>query len=137
MMAIKCDKERPIRVGVVGVGRGRSFMRTASATGMELVAICDTWEERLETEGQALGVETYVDYEQFLSHDMDAVVLANYFHQHAPMAIQALTADKHLMSETAACHTLAEGVALARAVEQSGKIYMFAENYPYMVYNQE
>ena len=137
MMAIKCDKERPIRVGVVGVGRGRSFMRTASATGMELVAICDTWEERLETEGQALGVETYVDYEQFLSHDMDAVVLANYFHQHAPLAIQALTADKHLMSETAACHTLAEGVALARAVEQSGKIYMFAENYPYMVYNQE
>ena len=137
MMATKYDKDRPIRVGVVGVGRGRSFMRTASATGMELVAICDTWEERLETEGLALGVETYVDYEQFLSHDMDAVVLANYFHQHAPLAIQALAANKHLMSETAACHTLAEGVALARAVEQSGKIYMFAENYPYMVYNQE
>ena len=37
------------------------------------------------------------------------------------------------MSETAACHTLGEGVALARAVEESGKIYMFAENYPYMV----
>ena len=62
MMATKCDKDRPIRVGVVGVGRGRSFMRTASATGMDLVAICDTWEERLATEGQALGVETYVDY---------------------------------------------------------------------------
>ena len=28
-------------------------------------------------------------------------------------------------------------MALARAVEQSGKIYMFAENYPYMVFNQE
>jgi predicted dehydrogenase len=41
------------------------------------------------------------------------------------------------MSETAACHTLGEGVALARAVEKSGKIYMFAENYPYMVFNQE
>ena len=68
---------------------------------------------------------------------MDAVVLANYFHQHAPFAVKALDAGKHVMSETAACHTLGEGVALARAVEKSGKIYMFAENYPYMVFNQE
>ena len=58
-------KESPIRVGVVGVGRGRAFMRAAEATGMELVAICDTWEERLQAEGTALGVATYVDYEQF------------------------------------------------------------------------
>ena len=55
----------------------------------------------------------------------------------AEIRTAALTAGKHVMSETAACHTLGEGVALARAVEKSGKIYMFAENYPYMVYNQE
>ena len=79
----------------------------------------------------------YLDYDEFLAHDMDAVVLANYFHQHAPFAIKALQADRHVMSETAACHTLGEGVALARAVEKSGKIYMLAENYPYMAFNQE
>ena len=131
------NKHKPIRVGVVGVGRGRSFMRAAAPTGMELVAICDTWEERLEPEGKELGVSTYADYHAFLEHDMDAVVLANYFHEHAPFAIEALNAGKHVMSETAACHTLGEGVALARAVERSGKIYMFAENYPYTAYNQE
>ena len=136
-MAKRRGKQKAIRVGVVGVGRGRSFMRAAAVTGMELVAICDTWEERLETESKALGVATYVDYDQFLEHDMDAVVLANYFHEHAPFAVKALKAGKHVMSETSACHTLGEGVALARAVERSGKIYMFAENYPYMVYNQE
>ena len=130
-------REKPIRVGVVGVGRGRSFMRAARATGMELVAICDTWEARLVPEGEALGVATYADYRAFLEHEMDAVVLANYFHEHAPFAIEALNAGKHVMSETAACHTLGEGVALARAVERSGKMYMFAENYPYMAYNQE
>jgi hypothetical protein len=65
---------------------------------MELVAICDVWEERLEREGKALGVATYVDYEKFLEHDMDAVVLANYFHEHAPFAILALEAGKHVMS---------------------------------------
>ena len=128
---------KPIRVGVVGVGRGRSFIGAATATGMELVALCDTWDERLAKEANALGVAAYLDYDEFLAHDMDAVVLGNYFHQHAPFAIRALQADKHVMSETATCHTLGEGVALARTVEKSGKIYMLAENYPYMAFNQE
>ena len=58
--------------------------RRLRATGMELVAICDTWEERLMAEGKVLNVLTFVDYDEFLGCDMDAVVLANYFHQHAP-----------------------------------------------------
>ncbi len=127
-----------IRVGVVGIGRGRSFARGAGElTGMKLVALCDTWEERLEQTGNEFGVETYTDFDRFLEHDMDAVVLANYFHEHAPFAIKALAAGKHVMSETSACFTLAEGVELVRAVERSGLTYMFAENYPYMVFNQE
>ncbi|NKB71969.1 MAG: hypothetical protein GKR89_33245 [Candidatus Latescibacteria bacterium] len=128
---------RTIRVGIVGVGRGQSFMRSAGPSGMELVAICDTWEERLQQVGRELGVATYTDFGALLEHDLDAVVLANYFHQHAPFAIRALEAGKHVMSECAACHTLAEGVALTRAVEKSGLTYMLAENYPYMAYNQE
>ena len=127
-----------IRVGVVGVGRGSGFARNVGPfVGMELVALCDTWEERLQRLGEELGVATYTDYDKFLEHDMDAVILANYFHQHAPFAVKALQADKHVMSETSACFTLAEGVALVEAVEKSGKIYMFAENYPYMLFNQE
>jgi predicted dehydrogenase len=104
---------------------------------MELVALCDTWEEGLQKAGRALNVATYTDFDQFLAHDLDAVILADYFHQHAPLAIRALGAGKHVMSETAACFTLAEGVALVRAVERSGCTYMFAENYPYMLFNQE
>lgn len=127
----------PIRVGVVGVGRGQSFAHGARAAGMELVALCDTWEERLVPLGKQLEVTTYTDYDRFLEHELDAVVLANYFHEHAPFAVKALAAGKHVMSECAACHTLAEGVALARAVEASGKIYLFAENYPYSAPNQE
>ena len=128
---------KPIRVGVVGVGRGESFMSQAPAAGMQLVAICDTWKERLKEAGKRHGVATYTDYDKFLKHDVDAVVLANYFHEHAPFAIQALKAGKHVMSECAACSTLAEGVALCRAVEQTGKIYMFAENYPFTAFNLE
>jgi len=127
-----------IRVGVIGVGRGRSFAGGASDTvGMKLVAICDQWEEKLTEAGEQFGVATYTDYDEFLQHDMDAVILANYFHEHAPFAIKALRAGKHVMSETAANTTLAEGVELCRVVEETGLIYMFAENYPYTMFNQE
>lgn len=127
-----------IRVGVIGVGRGMSFAHGATElVGMKLVALCDIWKERLGKVGKQLKVATYTDYDKFLEHDMDAVVLANYFHQHAPFAIKALEAGMHVMSETASNATLAEGVALCRAVEKSGKTYMLAENYPYTAFNME
>ncbi|MDF1515773.1 MAG: Gfo/Idh/MocA family oxidoreductase, partial [Anaerolineae bacterium] len=132
------NQRSPIRVGVVGVGRGRSFAAGASElVGMQLVALCDIWEERLLALGNQFGVATYTDYDAFLEHDMDAVILANYFHEHAPFAIKALQAGKHVMSECTSNATLAEGVQLCRTVEQSGKIYMLAENYPYTVFNME
>lgn len=62
---------------------------------------------------------------------MDAVIIANFFNEHAPYAIKALNADKHVISECAANITLAEGVALCRAVESTQKVYMIAENYCY------
>ena len=127
--------EEPIRVGVVGVGRGQSFAQAATdVVGMKLVALCDTWETRLQDLAGEHDVAAYTDYDAFLEHDIDAVILANYFHEHAPFAVKALRAGKHVMSETASNTTLAEGVALCRAVEETGRIYMLAENYPYMAY---
>jgi len=128
---------KKIRVGVVGVGRGMSFASGAQFANMELVAICDIRGEKLKEAGKRLNVPTYTEYDRFLAHDMDAVVLANYFHQHAPFAIKALKAGKHVLSETACNSTLAEGVELCRTVEKTEKIYMLAENYPYTVFNME
>ena len=48
-----------------------------------------------------------------------------------------VAAGKHVMSETAANTTFAEGVALCRAVEESGLVYMLAENYAYTTFSQE
>ena len=128
---------KKIRVGVVGAGRGINFALGAQSVGMELVAICDKWVEKLKEAKQRLDVATYTDFYKFLEHDMDAVILANFFHEHGKFAIPALNRGLHVMSETMACKTPAEGVALLRAVEKSKKIYMFAENYPYFAYNQE
>lgn len=137
-MPTKTIRHQPIRIGVLGLRRGLTYARGASeALGLKLVALCDVQTDRLQALGRELGVATYEDYDRMLEHDLDAVVLANYFHQHAPFAIKALRAGKHVMSETAACFTLAEGVALVEAVERSGCIYQFAENYPYMLQNLE
>ena len=39
---------KPIRLGIVGAGRGKSYMGVSDSIGFKLVAICDTWEEKLE-----------------------------------------------------------------------------------------
>lgn len=126
-----------IRVGVVGVRRGQVFAAGAENAEMELVALCDTWESRLETVGKRLNVDTYTDYDEFLAHEMDAVIVANYIHEHAPFAVKALRAGKHVLSETLSCWSMAEGVELIRAVRRSGKVYMLGENYPFMAARQE
>lgn len=128
---------KQIKVGVFGVNRGYVFSRHAPVTGMKLVALCDSYEKKLHEVCNDLKVTGYTDFDRVLEHDMDAVILSNYFHQKTPFAIKCLRAGKHVMAETIPCFTMAECVALVREVEKSRKIYMFAENYPYLNYNQE
>jgi predicted dehydrogenase len=112
-------------------------MAQAAAAGMELVAICETLPERLDEAARCYPVAAYTDYDGFLEHDMDAVVLANYMHDHAPLAVKALRRGSHVLSECMAARTLAQCVQLCEAVEESGCLYMLAENYPYMLSCQE
>lgn len=123
--------DRSLRVGVVGGRRGLTLARACQMVGMEVVAVCDLDRSRLSSASSALGAVPYQDYDAFLAHDMDGVILANFFDAHAPLALKALKAGKHVMSETAACKTFAEGVQLLRTVEQTGRVYLFAANYPF------
>ena len=101
---------KKIKVGVVGVYRGGSMMKYCNiADNAELVAICDKWVEGLERKKKELGTDTityYTDFEEFIKHDMDAVVLANYANEHAPFAIKCLKAGKHVFSEVLPVQTL-------------------------------
>ncbi|MBR6789331.1 MAG: Gfo/Idh/MocA family oxidoreductase [Oscillospiraceae bacterium] len=125
-----------IRLGVVGVYRGSSMIKYCShANNVELVAICDKWEERLELQKilhAGENIAYYTDFDEFLKHDMDAVVLANYANEHAPFAIKALRAGKHVLSEVLPVQTMKEAIELIEAVEETGLIYSYAENYCYM-----
>ena len=128
-------ENRKVRVGVVGVGRGRSMIRYCmKADNAEIVAICDNWEEGLDRARKDYGdgIGYYTSYDEFLGHHMDAVVLANYANEHAPFAVKALRAGFHVISECIACQNMKEAVELAEAVEESGKLYCYAENCCYM-----
>jgi predicted dehydrogenase len=102
---------------------------------MQVVAVCERDDRRRAA--AASGAVAYRDVEPFLEHEMDAVILVNDFDQHAPVAIQALDRGLSVLSETAACRTIAEGVALIEAAERSAGVYMFAENYPSMPFTRE
>lgn len=129
----------PLRLGILGARRGQSCIEPMRALGVEVVALCDRDPTALaRTLAQFPGPCGCDTLDALLADDgIDAVFLANHFHEHAPAAIRALQAGKHVLSECAACFSPAEAVALVEAAEHSGRIYMLAENYPYMLHNQE
>lgn len=133
---------KKIRLGVYGAGRGGYLAGIAQKTDFELVAVCDHSKELAERTKRNLDqagnrITVYSDYDRFLEHDLDAVILANYATQHAPAAIKALAAGKHVLSECMACFTMNEALELVEAVEKSDSVYAFAENYPYSSVNFE
>ncbi len=140
--------DRKIRIGIFGVGfrgngvgRGGSLVGVAEKAGAQVVAICDNQEMHLQVCRDACfrdrDVAMYTDFDSFIQHDMDAVLLCNYFAEHASYAIAAMRAGKHVLSETTANVTLADGVELCRVKEETGRIYGLLENYPFFKSNQE
>lgn len=124
-----------VRIGVLGAGRGLTIMEYCRAgDNAALVAVCDRDPACLKTAQDRFGdsVAYYTDFDAFLAHDMDLVVLANYANAHAPFAIRALNAGKHVFSELLPVQTMQEAVALVEAVERSGKLYIYGENCCFM-----
>ena len=127
-----------IRLGVFGLGRGRSLFASMLAAGAEIVAVCEKDERRIEEALKiAPKITVYRNFDEFIEHPMDAVMLCNYFNEHAEYAVRCLERNIHVLSETTSNTTMADGVKLVRAAEKSKAFYMIAENYPFMVFNQE
>ena len=128
-----------IKIGVFGVGRGMDIIRNFLLQGCELVAVCDNHKERREAVAKTLdkSVAVYEDFDKFIEHDMDAVIVANYFHEHAPYTIKCFERGLHVFCECISNGTMAEGVQLVEAYEKSNSIYMLAENYPHMLFSRE
>lgn len=127
-----------VKVGVFGAGRGMTAVgQLFDSPDAELVAVCDKFKPSLDNckkaaEEHGLSkIAYYQDFDEFMNHDMDAVILANYAHQHATFGARLLRSGRHIMTECLTMATMAQAVDLIEAVEESGKIYSYAENYCY------
>ena len=126
-----------VRIGVLGGYRGTSMINYCLASNgkAQVVAICDNNPEVLDRQKERHAndnITFYDDFENFINHDMDAVVLANYANEHAPFAVRCLDRGLHVFSEVLPCQAMSEAVALVEAVQRSGKIYAYGENYCFM-----
>ncbi len=127
---------KKVRIGVLGAYRGTSMINYCKrADHAEVVAICDKNPEALDAQRAAtegLNITFYDHFDKFIEHDMDAVVLANYANEHAPFAIRCLKKGLHVFSEVLPVQNMKEAVELVEAVEESGLVYAYGENYCYM-----
>lgn len=130
---------KKLKIGIFGAGRGMDMAANFKLLNCDLVALCDSRTDMLERFADQLceGGKTYEHFDEFIEHEMDAIVLANNFHEHTPYAIRCLEKGIHVFSECISNGTMAEGVALIRAAKKSNAIYMLAENYPQMMFNRE
>ena len=131
--------KKKIRIGIYGLRRGRAFLnRMAKIPGVSVIAVCEKDQSAID-EAKEKGYAPYFEgvkfcdtYEELLDSGINAVILANYFTDHAKCAIMALEKKIDVLSETTAAPTLAECVQLCRAVEKSHRKYLLAANTPWM-----
>lgn len=124
------------RIGIFGGFRGEAYYAPISKTpGFSVRAICEKNPETREKVRQSVGEEVLVceTFDEMMAAGIDAVVLANYFHEHASYAIRAMEAGLDVISETTAAPTLGECLDLVECCERTGRKYMLAANCVEMV----
>lgn len=120
-----------IRAAIIGPG-GMGTHHLKQLVGRKDVVIthvCDVDKNRLATaadhvtKGSRQAPKAVKDMrEVFDSKDVDAVWIATPDHWHAPAAILALDAGKHVYVEKPCCHNIREGRLLIEAAKRSGKM---------------
>jgi predicted dehydrogenase len=119
-----------LKVGVIGLRRGMNFLTMFSKhPECKVVAVCDQMPERVERAAREWNIPgAYGDFEQFLNHDLDVVVIATPPAFHVEQSIAALKSGRHVLSEVPAATSLEECRALAQAVKESPAKYMMGAN---------
>lgn len=121
-----------LRVGIMGTNsRGAALAEGfASLEGAEVAYICDVDEEALangvqavEDGGQQNSPQEVTDFRRILDdQQVDALVIAAPDHWHAPAAILAMKAGKHVYVEKPCSHNPREGELLVEAANKYGKV---------------
>ncbi|BDX32876.1 oxidoreductase [Mycobacterium antarcticum] len=120
-----------LRVGVVGAGviarvMHLNYLRELSDR-YEVVALCDISEENAGNNAERYHIpKTFTDWRLMLEDaDIDAVFILT-SGSHAPIAVAAAKAGKHILVEKPMCFSVAEGMEMKAAADEAGVTLMVA-----------
>ena len=123
----------PLRAGVVGLGwAGQQHMAAYSdLPGVELVAIAGMEDGPRAELGEKYGVtRLYSDWRDLVADgDLDVVSVAVPTFLHAPIAVGALEAGIHVLSEKPIARTAVEAQTMVDAAHSSGRVLEVAFNH--------
>jgi predicted dehydrogenase len=128
------SRDRKVRTAIVGLGFGAEFIPIHQRhPHAELVAICQRSRDKLDQVGKAFGVERrYERYADLLAcPDVDAVHINSPIPDHAPMAIAALEAGKHVMCTVPMATSVEDCKKIVDLAAKTGLKYMMAETVVY------
>jgi predicted dehydrogenase len=126
-------------IGVAIIGSGQIALANhlpgfALCPDTKVVALCDSNPEVVARAAQTTGIKaTYTDYNELLKRDnVDAVLIATPNYVHAPIALAAIAAGKHVMCEKPIAMNLAEAMQMLRAAEKANVRHMTAFTYRFV-----
>lgn len=121
-----------LKIGLVGAGSiARYHVPGFRSAGAEVVALADPSPEARERTAATYGVEkTYASLDELLERhrDLDAVSILTPNKFHAPLAIQALRAGKHVFCEKPPALDAASVQAMAEEARKAGRRLQFNFN---------
>src|SRR5215813_1310457 len=126
MQAAVASAERPLRVGVVGVGvMGSNHARVfAGLPGTELVGVADPDRKQAEFVARTLGCAPVADVDQLIERDADAITIAAPTHLHRDIALTCIRHGIHVMVEKPIASSVEEGQEIISAARRAGVTLM-------------
>jgi predicted dehydrogenase len=112
-----------LKVGVVGCGKisGIYLQNGAWLKDIEIVACCDLVRESAEKQAAAYGTPKVCTVEELVDDpQIDIVLNITVPHAHAPIALQALEAGKHVYGEKPLAVTREDGARVIEAAKRTG-----------------
>ena len=120
------------KLNIAGIGVGGQGGRDLREMESEnIVALCDVdWKYAARTFKRYPKVEVFRDYRVLLEKrkDIDAVMIATPDHMHAPIALAALRAGKHVYVEKPMAHSIEEARVLTRVAKETGLVTQMGNN---------
>ncbi len=117
-----------LRVGVIGCGTVAQIMWLPNLRELDdhfvVTAISDLSPGLMQSVGDYFGIAgRYLDYRDLVAQDLDVVIVLT-AGSHAPAAIAAMEAGKHVIVEKPMCFTLREADAMIATAARTGKQMM-------------